>query len=355
MRLPAQTGAEFARATLLVGLEARDDVYHALRTLAISRPEHIPLFDEAFELFFGGVLPAGEPEPSPTTLGTLGGVFGSEGDEDEEAEVADQTGASAVERLARRDFSELSPGEIDAVRRLIARMVWAPASARSRRWMPAAVGGRPDLRKTLRQAVGPAGDFVHLASVTRRPRLRPLLVIADVSGSMERYVELLLTFAHAARGRLGRVEAFVFSTRLTRITRQLHNRDLTQALARVGEEVADWSGGTLIGSALETFNRQWSRRVVRGGPVALIVSDGWDRGDPDLLREEMARFARSVHRVIWLNPLAGRPGFAPETRGMRTVLPLVDDFLPVANLVDLTEVVRLLESVPARRREVRTP
>ncbi len=119
--------------------------------------------------------------------------------------------------------------------------------------------------------------------------------------------------------------------------------------------VVDWSGGTRIGEALHTFNVEWSRRVGRGGPVALIVSDGWDRGDPELLREEMARFARSVHRVVWLNPLAGREGYAPETRGMRTVLPYVDDLLPAANLTHLADVIRLLESLPARRREVARP
>jgi len=170
-----------------------------------------------------------------------------------------------------------------------------------------------------------------------------------VSGSMERYSEMLLYFAHAARGRLGRLEAFVFSTHLTRITRQLHRRNAAAAIADVAEAVTDWSGGTQIGQAIRTFNVEWSRRVGRGGPVALIVSDGWDRGEPEVLAAEMARLHRSVHRVVWLNPLAGRPGYAPETRGMRAALPHVDDFLPAANLTDLATLVELLESVPARR------
>lgn len=180
-------------------------------------------------------------------------------------------------------------------------------------------------------------------------RRRPLVVIADISGSMERYTELFLYFIHAAQGRLGRVESFVFATHLSRITRQMRLRQPQQALARVSHAVTDWSGGTRIGEALATFNRLWSRRVTRGGAIGLIISDGWDTGDPDLLDAEMARFARSFHRVVWLNPLAGRQGYAPETRGMRTVLPYVDDFLPVANLSDLRAVVRLLESVPTRR------
>jgi uncharacterized protein with von Willebrand factor type A (vWA) domain len=167
---------------------------------------------------------------------------------------------------------------------------------------------------------------------------------------MDRYVEMFLSFVHAARGRLGRVEAFVFSTRLTRITRELRRREPSEALRAVAEAVDDWSGGTRIGESLRTFNLHWSRRVTRGGPIVLIISDGWDCGEPDVLRLEMSRLARSVHRVIWLNPLAGRPGYAPETRGMQAALPYVDDFLPAARLRDLGEVVDLLESVPARRR-----
>jgi uncharacterized protein with von Willebrand factor type A (vWA) domain len=172
---------------------------------------------------------------------------------------------------------------------------------------------------------------------------------------MERYVEMVLYFIHAARGRLGRMEAFVFSTRLTRITRQVRHRDPKIALSQVAVAVHDWAGGTRIGEALEEFNRRWSRRVARGGPIALIISDGWDRGDPALLRTQMATLARSVHRVVWLNPLAGRPGYTPETRGMQAALPHIDDFLPVANLRDLRDVVRLLESVPARKRPARMP
>lgn len=197
--------------------------------------------------------------------------------------------------------------------------------------------------------MGTEGDLLLPAYTERRIRRRPLLFIADVSGSMERYSEMLLYFAHAARGRLGRLEAFVFSTRLTRITRQLDRRSPSEAIARVADAVHDWSGGTRIGQALAEFNRRWARRVTTGGPIVLIVSDGWDRGDPDLLAEEMARLSRSVHRVVWLNPLASRPGFAPETRGMQAAMPYVDDLLAAGRLSDLASVIDLLESVPARR------
>lgn len=198
--------------------------------------------------------------------------------------------------------------------------------------------------------VGMEGDLLLPRFTERRIRRRPLVFIADVSGSMERYSEMLLYFAHAARGRLGRVEAFVFSTRLTRITRQLERSSPSEAIAGVSEVVEDWSGGTRIGEAIGSFNRKWSRRVGTGGPIAVIVSDGWDRGEPEVLAEEMARLSRSMHRVVWLNPLASRPGFAPETRGMRAAMPYIDDFLAAGRFTDLATVVALLESVPERRR-----
>lgn len=232
----------------------------------------------------------------------------------------------------------------------MARMIWQPAESIGRRWEPARSGARPDFRRTFRNLVGSKADLLPLTFSVPRPRRRPLLVLADVSGSMERYVEMLLYFIHAARGRLGRLEAFVFATHLTRITRQVRHRDPRVALSQVSAAVNDWSGGTRIGESLETFNRDWSRRVVRGGPIALIISDGWDRGDPELLRKQMRILSRSVHRVIWLNPLSGRPGFAPETRGMQAALPFVDDFLPAANLRDLREVIRTLETIPGHKR-----
>lgn len=188
-----------------------------------------------------------------------------------------------------------------------------------------------------------------LAFTSRTRRRRPVILIADISGSMERYAEMFLVFAHAARHVLGHLETFVFSTRLTRITRELERRDASRALAEVGGTVDDWSGGTRIGDALAVFNREWSRRVCRGGPVVIILSDGWDCGDPELLRREMARLARSVSRVVWLNPLAGRAGYAPETRGMRAVLPHVDDLLPAATVADLRGLVDLLETLEGAR------
>lgn len=356
LRGTPETTTAMIEAVNEVGLADRNDAYYAMRSVVVARPDEIPLFDQAFDLFFGTGQRWEPTQPLELKvhphqrmhLITPTAVAADTGGGDEEVQLDEQLGASAVTRLSQRDFTDLSPQEYADVQRLIARMVWQPADARSRRWKPARVGTRPDLRRTLRQMTGPSGDLMPLSMTAPRHRRRPLLVIADVSGSMERYTEMLLYFIHAARGRLGRVEAFVFSTSLHRITRELAHRDPRVALGRVGDAVHDWSSGTLIGAALADFNRNWSRRVVRGGPVALLISDGWDRGDPAVLRHEMATFARSVHRVVWLNPLAGREGFSPETQGMRAAMPYVDDFLPVGTLADLSAVVRLLESVPKR-------
>ncbi len=198
---------------------------------------------------------------------------------------------------------------------------------------------------------GPGGDLMPLAYSQRRRRQRPLLVIADISGSMERYAEMLLYFVHGAQFMFSRVESFVFSTRLTRITRQLRRRDPIDALSQVARTVPDWSGGTRIGDAIGSFNREWSRRI-GGGAIVLIISDGWDTGEPAHLALEMKRLARSVHRVIWLNPLAGHDGFSPEARGMAAALPHVDDLLAGGTARNLVDLIDLLQTSNSRKRSV---
>jgi len=347
-----RTGMDLLTSAHVLGLEDGRDVKSGFRSLVVTRPDQVPVFDAAFDLFFGsGSIAMSSVEVKtdrlvPSYLPLL--VRAGRVDEEEMESSSDQMGASEVERLGTRDFGELTPDEIAEVRRMISRMVWKPAEADSRRWVADSKGPRPDMRRTLRNSVGPRGELMEMEFRSRKPRRRPLVIVADVSGSMEKYVEMLLYFAHSAPARMGRVETFVFSTRLTRITHELRRRDPAQALRLVADRVHDWSGGTRIGAALETYTRLWSRRVARGGPIGMIISDGWDRGDPHRLGREMARFSRSVHRTIWLNPLAGRRGYAPETRGLRAALPFVDDFLPAARLVDLAGVIRLLESIPSR-------
>jgi uncharacterized protein with von Willebrand factor type A (vWA) domain len=333
-----------------------------MRSLIVVRRADLAIFDEAFDRFFGGGLVGGDFERRGQSFDLPGGDEPmridtpvlldrdalSDGVEAEQVEEV--VGGSYVERIAGRDFADLDPQEAEEVRRLLAQMVWRPADSRSRRWQASSAGDRPDLRRTFRAMRRPEGDLLPLAFRARRRRKRPLLVVADISGSMERYTEMFMHFIHGAQGRLGRVEAFVFGTRLTRITREMRRRSPSDALAGVASVVEDWSGGTRIGESLQRFNQDWSRRVTGGGPVALLISDGWDTGDPELLEREMARFARSVHRVVWLNPLAGRTGYRPETRGMVAVLPYIDDFLPAASILDLRHVVQLLESVPSQSR-----
>jgi uncharacterized protein len=213
-----------------------------------------------------------------------------------------------VERLAEKDFSLLTRSEEQLVKAMIAQMVWNPALVRARRRVPFRAATSPISGARCEPRSGREGDMMRLSMTARTVRKRPVIVIADVSGSMEQYAEMLLYFTHAARDRFGRLEAFVFSTRLTRITRELATRKPADAIASVADHVHDWSGGTQIGESLRTFNRDWSRRVVRGSPVAIIISDGWDRGEPELLGAEMDRLHRTVYRTVWLNPLAGREG-----------------------------------------------
>lgn len=330
-----------------VGAAAAEDVYWAFRDLSISRHDQIPIFNQVFLDVFGSIRIPALSVVSPTQPKTWS-IRAGEGDGDDETatdETVLATGASLTERLSSKDFAELTEEEQAQVKALISQMMWKPANTLSRRRRPSPGGDRPDLRRTLRKSVGWEGDLMRIATTRRAIRRRPLIFIADVSGSMERYSEMLLYFAHSAQDRLGRIEAFVFSTRLTRITRELDRRQPAEAIARVSGAVHDWSGGTRIGESLHTFNREWSRRITRGGPIALVISDGWERGDPTQLAAEMAFLKRSVHRVIWLNPLAGQPGFIPETRGMRAALPHVDNFLAAGNLNNLEDLVRLLESV----------
>jgi uncharacterized protein with von Willebrand factor type A (vWA) domain len=189
----------------------------------------------------------------------------------------------------------------------------------------------------MRRALRTGGEALVLPRRTRKRRRRPLVVLCDISGSMDRYSRILLQFVYSMSAGLRNVEAFVFGTRLTRITRLLRNRDIDEAVADVGRQVLDWGGGTRIGEALKEFNFRWGRRVLGHGAIVLLISDGWDRGDPEIIRREAARLQRTSHRLIWLNPLLGREGYQPLTRGLQAALPYVDDFRPVHNLQSLEQ------------------
>jgi uncharacterized protein with von Willebrand factor type A (vWA) domain len=256
---------------------------------------------------------------------------------------------SQDEILRQKDFEGYTPEEIRRARHLMQEMRWKIARRRTRRFEASPLGRSLDLRKTIRRNLRNGGEVFSLAKRRLRTRPRPLVLICDISGSMDRYSRTLLQFLHTVEHGLDRVEAFVFATRLTRITRQLRTRDPDSALNEVSKTVHDWSGGTRIGEAIRSFNYTWSKRVLGRGAIVMIISDGWDRGDVGLLREEMERLQRNCYRLIWLNPLLGLPSYQPLTQGIQAALPYVDDFLPVHNLDSLEALGRHLEKIEGRR------
>jgi uncharacterized protein with von Willebrand factor type A (vWA) domain len=340
-----------------VNLAARDEVYHTCRSLLVHRQEQIPIFDRAFAAFWRAQSPAAarnesrpdRPRPSTTEIEEVlaPGALASDAlaPMADAADDAHDTPAtteglkmwSDAGGLANRDFAAFTGDELAAARAALSRLVWNPGQRRTRRWVRGR-GSRIDLRRAIAESLRTGGDIVQLARRTRRVHPRPLVLLCDVSGSMERYTRMLLHFAHAITWRHRRVEAFLFSTQLTRVSRQLRLPRADDALAAVSRLVPDWSGGTRIGGAVREFHQRWGRRVLHGGPVVLLISDGWDRGDPAELAEQIARLQRSCHRLVWLNPLIGTADYAPLTRGLQAALPFVDDFLPartLTNLVDL--------------------
>jgi uncharacterized protein with von Willebrand factor type A (vWA) domain len=354
-----QTTNHIVEALTAVGMDNVNDVRAACSAVVVTRQSQIERFNELFDEFFSGSFVVSLADVvardvqrtdagGPTRVGAAMADDTTETDEPEE--IYEVAGGSHSERLLDVDFSDLDDDDAAAVAKMLDSMTWAPSSVHSRRWRPSVSGSVPDLRRTLRLVTGPKGDLMPLAFTERRRKQRPLIVLADISGSMERYSEMLLHFIHGAQHRFSGVESFVFATRLTRITRQLRRRNPTEAIISATKAVPDWSGGTRIGEALGTYNRQWSRRVGGGRPIVLVISDGWDTGDPEYLALEMRRLERGSHRVIWLNPLAGRAGFTPEARGMAAALPHVDDLLAGGTARNLADLIELLQSTSTRGR-----
>jgi uncharacterized protein with von Willebrand factor type A (vWA) domain len=339
-----------------VDLASRDEIYHTCRALLVHRHDQLAVFDRAFEMFWRahtgrsasvqGAARPGDPNrlPSQVEWPSRGEI--DPADEGDSSPALIQTWSDAGV-LADKDFGDFSADEIVRARLALDRLVWSPGERRTRRWVPGR-GSRIDLRRALARSLRTGGDVVALPRRTRRIRPRPIVLLCDVSGSMERYSRMLLHFAHALTRRQRRVEAFLFSTELTRITMQLRARRISEAVSAVARAVPDWSGGTRIGAAIRQFHQQWTRRALRGGPVVLLISDGWDRGDPDVLRAQIARLQRSCHRLIWLNPLIGTAGYEPLTRGLQAALPFVDDFLPARTLTNLADLALHLNALSGR-------
>ena len=381
----------FVEAVSQIDVRVRSDFYAASKATLVTSPEQIPVFDALFGQFWRRVMnPVGpvetsfedllsDEEPpddstprdstdqekkagqdSATRVREKSVLSVDDTGEDGDGEAQDLDDLpddvivfSAREVLRKKDFSQFTADEIAEARRMIARMDWRLGTRLTRRRERSNHGEFVDYRATLRRSLRNTGVPIELKRRTRKERMRPLVLICDISGSMDRYSRLLLQFVHALEHGLDAVEVFVFSTRLTRITRELRKRNVDTAIENVVNSVDDWSGGTRIGEAIKEFNFKWSRRVLRSGATVIMISDGWDRGDPKLLAKEMARLQRSCRRLIWLNPLLGAPGYQPLTQGIRAALPYVDMFMPIHNLKSMEALARVLgdfdDQPPVRR------
>jgi uncharacterized protein with von Willebrand factor type A (vWA) domain len=357
--LPVTVGqlTNVVRALPWVDVSSRSQVFLTMRALLVTRREDLLLFERVFRAFWGvaddaGTSPQRMPraprhEPASPRFTIVNYMAFKASLAESELDVGDRSGTwTDVEQLRSKRFAEMTTEELDAVRRLLQEMHWRVALRTSRRRRPHRAGQTLDFRRILRHA-GRLGAMP--ARLPRRRRLekrRPVVLIADISGSMEKYSRLVLQFFHSAVRALMTVETFVFATRLSRITPQLRLRNIDRAMAEASAHVIDWAGGTRIGESLHAFNRDWSRRVLRRGAVVAIISDGCDRGDPALLRRELRWLQHRCHRLIWLNPHRLHPQYQPLVTGMAAALEFVDDFLPADNLDSLQDFARALAALP---------
>ena len=366
--LPVGTGRilTFVRAVAALGLTDRLSLYWAGRVSMIGRKEDLVAYDLAFEDWYRrlrstedlkieldlptlareGVDWGDQPEDLEVRTGRTAAEWHGLTEEDEAPESGDEAAirivASAVEVLRSKSFADLSEDEREEVGMLIRQLAIALPEQRIRRTRPSRKGARFDVRRTLRRSLRTRGEPFERSWRDRRVRGRPLVLILDVSGSMSPYARALVQFGFAAMAAGRRVEVFCFGTRLTRVTRTLRTKDPDRALHEIGRTVADWEGGTRIGESLKSLLDGWGQRAALRGAVVVLCSDGLERGDPELLRSQMARLGRLAHKVVWVNPLKGSPRYEPLARGMAAALPSVDVFLSGHNLESLSELSRTL-------------
>jgi uncharacterized protein with von Willebrand factor type A (vWA) domain len=384
-RLSIDIGAavDFARALTLVDIADREQVRAAGAAVFVRRRDDRATYDAAFDAWWRRRASRLSPDSGPSTLrrddeasaeenapGTTPPEAGSErtemrpdeqgtpipadtdDDADEEASpenvIVSPDAYSQGEILRHREFDRMTPSELREAERLVDALVPRLERRRTRRYELHSHGRRLAPRAMFRRNLGTGGQL--LSWVWRRQIREPrsLVVLCDISGSMERHSRLLLRFIQALSAASEvRTESFVFGTRLTRVTRLLRDRDRDRALARVADSVNDWAGGTRIGDSFRTFNQKWARRSLRTSGVVIVVSDGWDRGDPALVAAETARLRRNCHRLVWLNPLAGTPGYQPLAGGMRAAYPYIDDFLAAGTVASLERLGEILGGVRA--------
>jgi uncharacterized protein with von Willebrand factor type A (vWA) domain len=363
LRLGPASGLDALAAASAVDVFHRDELYWALHSVLVKRPEDFDLFDQAFRLFWRNPR-AGNPAleemlahvkvpPASTVSRRIAEAWrpptptGTAPAERVEFDAALTFAADEV--LRTRDFDQMSAEEFARAKKIVDRMVVALRPVPTRRFAPDPHGGRIDLARTVRESRKTFGDLAPLRFRSRVLQPPPLVVLCDISGSMGRYSEILLHFLHALLAARSRVHAFLFATRLTNVTRILRRRDVDEALARCGREVLDWSGGTRLRACLRDFNRSWSRRVLGHGAVVLLVTDGLDRDPEPGLEAEADRLHRSCRRLIWLNPLLRWEGFQPRALGVKALLPHVDEHRPVHNLDSLEALGRALRETAGGR------
>ena len=349
-------------AVSLVGLNSRNEFYWTLHAIFIKRNEHRELFNQAFHIFWRNpnllekMMNLSLPQEltdrdnnknAEESFRRVAEAFAGSGQSEQtDEEEMDKTEATLTwspgESLSEKDFEKMSAEEVKEAITVIKTLRLPNMEVPTRRFSNRQTGKTMDMRRTIRQSLKFNGGFIPIIYKTRKTRRPPLVVICDISGSMERYSRMLLHFMHAVTNDRDRVFTFLFGTRLTNVTRSLKNKDVDVALKHVGKEVLDWSGGTRIGLCLAEFNKYWSRRVLSQGGITILISDGLDRDEASGLDIEMARLHRTSRKLIWLNPLLRYKGFEPKSLGIKTMLPHVDEFKTIHNLSSVRELSLLL-------------
>jgi uncharacterized protein with von Willebrand factor type A (vWA) domain len=361
--IPVGPGAvlDALAAVEAAGVGTRDDFYWTLHAVFVKRHEHSLLFDQAFRIFFrrrayldkllAAMLPQApmpeseEEKPKPGAQRVQEALLSNLGETERpkpDVEVDARLTVSDRELLQRKDFAQMSAAEIAAAKDAIKRLVLSLDEVKTRRLAPHRHGHLIDLRRTLRASLKAGGAVIDLKYLGPRSKAPPIVALLDISGSMSQYTRLFLHFLHAVTDARKRVHTFLFGTRLTNVTRALKAKDPDEALAACSANVADWSGGTRIATSLHAFNKLWARRVLTQGAVVLLITDGLERDPDDRLAFEIDRLHRSCRRLIWLNPLLRFSGFEAKAKGIRTIVPHVDELRPIHNLESMTGLVRAL-------------
>jgi uncharacterized protein len=342
LSVPVSDVFTYVHALGVIGVRRTDDVYWAGRATLVRRPEDIEAYNRVFSAFWSGLTPTApeHADVSSVTRVQLNMEDARQSDEGDESTAV--LLYSNTETLRDKDFAECSPEELAEALRAMRALPITTAVRASHRWVDTPHAKRPDIRSTIRHSMRRGGEVVRIERKRRVPRVRRLVLLCDVSGSMEPYARALLRFAHVLVAGRTKVDAFALGTRLTRLTRQLSSRDPDAAMVAASAAVRDWSGGTRLGEGIREFNDRFGIAGMARGSQVVVLSDGWDRGDPDMLSSQMARLHRVAHQVVWVNPLKATPDYEPLAQGMAAALPHVDRFLPGHNVSSLEALLEVL-------------